>query len=151
MLDAANPEEARVWHGPLVVSRPIRRDIHTKGQRKISPCCEQKSQAAYTESGPRTAGPVDTRWTLARIGVASARPRPPGRERLEPLQVIWGESDPAGSDILLQVHPPRRRAAGNTASSRSRVHNDHSLCSAAIGWVAAARSRLSTLASESPR
>ena len=37
----------------------------------------------------------------------------PGRERLEPLQVIWGEGDPAGSDILLQVHPPLRARNGH--------------------------------------
>src|SRR5260370_13604162 len=106
MLDATNPEEARVWHGPLVVFRPIRRDIHTKSQRKISTCCEQKSQAAYTRSGTRTAGPVGARWTLTSTGVASTRPPSLGRNRLEPLQVFLGENDRSGSRIITQIHAP---------------------------------------------
>ena len=46
---------------------------------------------------------------------------------------------------------PCSRATPRTSASRSRVHSDHSLCSAAIGWTATARRMEAALASDRPR
>src|SRR6266536_3459249 len=50
-------------------------------------------------SGSSWAGSVHA---LVGIGIPSTRPRPFGRNCLEPLQIIHGEGDGTGSDILFQ-------------------------------------------------
>ena len=45
---------------------------------------------------------------------------------------------------------PSSRASGTISTSRSRLHNDHSLCSAEIGCTASARRNVSAPASDKP-
>src|ERR1700693_4674411 len=93
----------------LMVETPLlcidSKQPHLKGLRKNSPDeVEINVVADHTcRSRSSPTGPVRA---LAGSGIASARPRPFGCNRLEPLQVIWGERDGAGFSILLQVRAP---------------------------------------------
>jgi hypothetical protein len=66
-------------------------------------------------------------------------------------EVIEPVRKPRPSGLNATMPMPSSRHVGTISSSMSRLHSDHSLCSAAIGCTAAARRIVSTEASDRPR
>ena len=67
------------------------------------------------------------------------------------MEVIAPVRKPRPNGLNGTTPMPSSRQVGTISSSSSLLHSDHSLCSAAIGWTAAARRMVSTEASDSPR